>query len=129
MAESHDRSLPWSLQQRRALVFIFAGVVVYLSYLLIRDRQYVPDPMPAESPLASALADRVDPNVADVVTLTALPNLGEKAATAIVEYRERGAVAFKSGADLLKVRGIGVATVNNLRPYLLFPNPTTQPSP
>ena len=123
-----DQSLPWTLPQRRAILVIFSLVLIYLIYVAIRDRQYVPDPLPPQSSLAGQLMDKVDPNTADLATLAALPNLGEKRAAAIIAYRERvqarepGATAFRTSADLLKIRGIGVAMIANLRPYLALPD-------
>ena len=77
----------------------------------------------------------IDPNAADCQTLSAIPTLGEKRAKAIVAYREQSrsqhanAVAFREPSDLLRVRGIGQATMENLRPYLIFPSdrPATSP--
>jgi hypothetical protein len=133
--DNTDRSLPWSIIHRRALLVIFSAVLVYLVYVTMRDRVYVPDPLPPRSPLADRLADRIDPNTADVATLAALPGLGEKRAMAIVAFREKvqqrepGAIAFQGEFDLLKIRGIGAAMVENLRPYLMFPPATTRPVP
>lgn len=73
------------------------------------------------------MADRLDPNVAGREDLAALPVLGLNRAGKIVAYREAylrghaGKPAFERAEDLLKVEGIGVATVEQLRPYLEFP--------
>ncbi|HEV7300378.1 MAG TPA: helix-hairpin-helix domain-containing protein [Tepidisphaeraceae bacterium] len=135
MPEPDDHSLPFTLRQRRAVLGIFSLVSIYLIFLSIRDRRYVPDPLPAESSLASQLADRIDPNTADIATLSALPGLGEKRAAVIIAFREKvqqrepGTTVFNSPYDLLKVRGIGIAMLANLQPYLIFPEPpATQPS-
>lgn len=133
--EKHDRSLPWTIIHRRALLAVFSAVFGYLIFITLRDRVYVPDPLPARSPLADRLADRIDPNIADVATLAALPGLGVKRAEAMVAFREKvklrepRAVAFASEFDLLKIRGIGASMVENLRPYLIYPGAgTTRPS-
>jgi len=78
------------------------------------------------------LADRLDPNVATWQELAVLPQLGEKRAREIVAYRaqyrsdKRGNTPFTRAEDLLKIRGVGVALVETLRPHLMFP--ATQPS-
>jgi len=129
-----DRAIPWTLRQRRALLIVFSGVFIYLAYAYWNNRAYVPDPIPSRSPLADRLADRIDPNTADLATLSALPRLGKKRAQTIVDFRDRvqkrepGGTVFTTEDDLLKIKGIGVAMVANLRPYLIFPGaPTTQP--
>ena len=79
------------------------------------------------------LADRIDPNDADWVTLAALPNIGEKRAKEIIAYRERFVSenpeqrAFTRAEDLLRIKGFGNAMVAQLRAYLIFPA-TTQPA-
>jgi endonuclease III len=129
------KSLPWRPSHRRALLIVFTTVLIIATVIAARHRQYVPDPLPLRSPLADQLADRIDPNTADIATLAALPSLGERKAAAIVAFREKvqqrepGAVVYRSLDDLLKVRGIGVAMVANLKPYLtLSDEPTTTPS-
>jgi competence ComEA-like helix-hairpin-helix protein len=73
---------------------------------------------PAPAPL--------DPNRAGAEALVALPGVGPVLARRIVEERERSG-PFRGPDDLLRVRGIGPATLNRLRPYLRFgPGP---PSP
>jgi hypothetical protein len=135
MSDADDRSLPWTLSQRRAIVAVLCIVLLYLAFLIVRDRQYVPDPLPAALPFADQLADRIDPNTADVATLAALPGLGEKRAATIIAFREKvqqrepGTTVFRQPNDLLKVRGFGAAMLENLRPYLHFPTPATLPSP
>jgi len=136
MADPEDRSLPFTLRQRRALLLVVSFVSIYLVVLAVRDRQYIPNPLPAESALAYQLADKIDPNTADVATLAALPGLGEKRAAVIVAHREKvqqrapGTTVFATPYDLLKVRGIGIAMLGNLQPYLIFPEQTaTRPAP
>ena len=117
----------WSPSQRGVLI---AFVLTFSLALLIRlavNRHYVSDPPPAESTRYDQLIDRLDPNVASWQELAVLPQLGEKRAKEIVAYREqfradrRGDVAFRKPEDLLVIRGIGVAMLTTLRPYLTFP--------
>ena len=92
----------------------------------------ISDPPPHGSRRADEIQDRLDPNTADATALAAIPELGERRAEQIVEYRENflrlhpDQLAFDSADDLLRLKGFGVATVANLSPYLFFPK--KQPS-
>ena len=123
----------WTLPQRRALIALLAVLLAVLAFRYAVNRAYTPDPQPPRGARADELASRIDPNVADWQTLAAIPGLGEKRARQIAEYRIRaqegapGAIVFHQATDLLRVRGIGRATMENLRPYLIFP-PTEHPA-
>lgn len=69
----------------------------------------------ASRPLAPG--ERLDPNRAPEVELERLPGVGPSTARAIVAAREDGG-AFRWREDLLRVRGIGPATLTKLRPHL-----------
>src|SRR5689334_11235205 len=97
----------WNASQRAviaAFVLIFAVVLLVTLYF---NRLYIPDPQPDRGARAHELADRVDPNTASFETLAMLPELGEKRAREIINYRDeffamgRGRVAFGSPQDLL----------------------------
>ena len=122
----------WTRSQRGVLI---AFVLILSIITLIRlgfNRQYIADPQPAKPARFDELVDRLDPNVATWQELAVLPQLGEKRAREIVAYRdqfrsdERGDTPFARAEDLLKIRGVGVALVETLRPHLMFP--ATQPS-
>jgi DNA uptake protein ComE-like DNA-binding protein len=125
--DSEPRELGWTSAQRRALIFLLTILLAWLAFQAARDRAYVPDPQPGEGSRSSELASRLDPNKADWQELAAIPTLGPKRAKAIVEFRDHlrasdaNAVVFRSESDLLRIRGIGPATVENLRPFLVFP--------
>jgi len=116
----------WTLPQRRAISVVLATAILLLAWRAWRSPATVPDPLPDVAPLQDQLADRLDPNTADLAALSMLPRLGEKHAAAIVEFREEyqrlhpGHRAFDRPEDLALVRGIGIATVHNLAPYLRF---------
>jgi competence ComEA-like helix-hairpin-helix protein len=127
---------PWTASQRSVLIGLLLILATYISVRYWFNRQYVSDPQPAIPSRLNELADRIDPNTADVATLAALPTIGEKRAKDIITYREkfqrdgRKGAAFENLEDLLKVQGIGAATIAQLKPYLLFPQsdrPTTKP--
>jgi hypothetical protein len=125
--ETERRALAWTLPQRRALLLVLIGFALLLAVRLALNPAYVSNPQPEEPPRYRDLADRIDPNTADWQTLAALPGLGEKRAKAITEYRDErlrarpGETVFNAPRDLMAVRGIGVAMVVTLRPYLVFP--------
>jgi hypothetical protein len=126
-------SLTWTLPQRRVLLVLLAVLLVFLVAKYLLNPSYVGDPQPQRPPRFDDLADRIDPNTADWATLAALPGIGEKRAKDIVAFREEaqqyapGSFAFARPQDLLKVKGIGVAMLEGLSPYLMFP-PSTMPS-
>jgi hypothetical protein len=130
--EDQQPAWTWTLGQRRALLVLLFGLIAYLSFRLAVNRAYVPDPPTPHGPRYGEVADKIDPNTADVATLAALPMLGEKRAQQIIDFREKrraqspGRVVFRSADDLLLIRGFGAASLETLRPYLIFP--TTQPT-
>ncbi len=123
----------WTAAQRVVLAGFVLLLAGFLGFRLSWDRQHVPRPQRDEGQRAAEVLDRVDPNSADLATLSLVPGLGEKRAREIVAYRDEfhrtrpNEVAFEKQEDLLKVSGIGVSMVENLAPYLMFP--TTKPSP
>lgn len=59
----------------------------------------------------------IDVNTASAAALEAIPGVGAKTAAAILSDREENG-AFASVEDLDRVRGIGPATVERLRPFV-----------
>ena len=118
----------WTLSQRRVVLGI---VVVLLAFLAIEyhlNPSQISDPQPPQGSRYEELQDRLDPNTADAAALAAIPQLGEKKAQQIVDYRDdfvkshHGQPAFIEPRDLLKIKGIGVSTMNNMQQYLAFPS-------
>lgn len=107
-----------------------AALIGSLTMILIAAAAVTWRPTPANSAKAAPL-DRIDPNAAPWYELTALPDIGESAARAIVEFRERirsergegEAIVFSRAANLDAVRGIGPVTIGRIAPYLSFPAP------
>lgn len=127
LAGDWRRTRGFSDGQRRALIGFAAGMLICVAIGLLRHRQFVPDPLPPEAPRFAELADRIDPNTADAATLSALPQLGEGRAKAIVEYREQRRTGdptravFRNAEDLMRVDGIGAALKAQMEPHLTFP--------
>ncbi|HSI37021.1 MAG: ComEA family DNA-binding protein [Phycisphaerae bacterium] len=122
-----SRWIVWTLRQRVALASLLLPVTAWLFYLALTRTTPLADPQPPAGPRAAELTSRVDPNTADWPTLAALPEIGEKTAQAIVEYRdaqqlaEPGVPVFTTPEDLMNVKGIGKATTRALQPHLVFP--------
>src|SRR6267142_888133 len=123
----------WTPRQRLALSFL---ILLILSYLFIRSHfnpSRISTPQPAEGPRAAELLDKLDPNTASISDLSALPNLGPAMARRILEDREQfqkqhpNQPAYKNLNDLQRIKGIGPATLENLKPYLKFPPPSRSP--
>src|SRR5947209_7413695 len=123
----------WTTSQRAVILALAIGSFAFLTFRRIAHTHFVPDPQPAEGLRAAELADRLDPNTATVAEIAAIPNVGEKLAESVVAYRDGrvkdypGRPAFREPTDLLRVRGIGVARMEAMQAYLVFP-PTTRPT-
>ena len=136
-SDADDRRQPawtWSRPQRRVLGVFLLLLCPVLAIRYACNRAYVPDPPPPRGPRYEEVADKLDPNTADVAALSALPLIGEKRAQDIVAYREArragvpDRIVFTRPEDLLMIRGFGQASMETLRPYLMFPaSPTTRP--
>ncbi|WP_052421452.1 helix-hairpin-helix domain-containing protein [Paenibacillus sp. FSL R7-0273] len=73
-----------------------------------------------ESTAAPAAADgRINVNTADAAALMDLPGIGEKKAQAIIDYRDSKG-AYRSLADLGKVKGIGPKMLEKLEALVVF---------
>jgi len=124
----------WTSSQR-GVVLVF--IIVMVIGLGVRY-WYAPVLIPARPPdrpgRYDELSDGIDPNTAGVSELAAIPMLGEKRAGDIVAYRERfirehpGKRAFVVIHDLTHVKGIGLAMLADLEPYLVISEgETTEP--
>jgi competence protein ComEA len=74
--------------------------------------------LPVRGPARVLFGLGIDPNRADASTLEALPGIGPARAAAIVAGRENG--AYRSPADLGRVRGIGPVTLRRITSWLAF---------
>jgi hypothetical protein len=116
----------WTAPQRGVVIVLLTGMLVYLAVRLFVNPVYVSDPQPPIPTRAPELEDRIDPNITDAATLAALPQIGGKRARDIIAYREHfvaehpGQRAFAKLDDLLRIKGIGAATLSQIEPYLIF---------
>jgi competence protein ComEA len=90
----------------------------------------VAPPVPTSAPVSTTRATPDDPvilNTATVDDLRRLPGIGEKRATAAIALRTRLGGRFHAIEDLLKVKGVGRATLRRLRPLVrLDPAPVPE---
>jgi len=118
--------LAFTSRQRRVLIVLLVIGAMYAGGRWLRNRTVIADPQPESGSRAGELADRIDIEEADWQTLAILPGIGEKRARDILRKRDDlrlrrpGERAFKRIEDLLMIDGIGIATIDKLRPYLAF---------
>lgn len=126
----------WTDRQRSALTLLLFILILGLLFRYSQNRAYTSLDQPDAAARAAEVLDRIDPNTADWPTLAALPVIGPSIAHKIVEERESfrashaGRKPYQRVEDLLRVKGIGQATIKNIEPFLIFPDsdrPTTQP--
>jgi competence protein ComEA len=84
-------------------------------------------PPPTTSPAVPPSEEPVILNLATAEELQRLPGIGPKKAQAILALRQRMG-RFRQIEDLMKVKGIGRATVKRLRPKVRI-DPPPQPAP
>ena len=126
-------SFIWTRRQRAVLgsiVLILCGVFFLQA---LRHPTRIDDPPAPTGDLAANLATRIDPNTADWPAWAGLPLIGEKRAKEIIAFREQWLTdhpdepPFQKPEDLTRVKGIGKATVETLKPYLVFPPAVDNP--
>jgi competence ComEA-like helix-hairpin-helix protein len=127
--------VPATPSQLRGLLVLLAILITIFAIRLALNSKTVPEFKPGQIPASNQLADHIDPNTASESELAAIPELGEKRAQAIVQFREQfqsrhpNGRAFQRLSDLEQISGIGVATAETMQPYLIFPSVNTVQRP
>ena len=117
----------WTRRQRVGLGMLVGLLVVFLGVQYWRRPWRLGDGVTVENG-ELVLPQRVDPNVATEQELARIPHIGEATAGKIVAYREArkataaGGVVFRRAADLDAVPGIGPKLVEELGPFMAFPD-------
>jgi hypothetical protein len=125
----------WTRSQRPVVGGIIGLILIVVAARWWNRPQFVSDPPGAVGSRSAELLNRIDPNTADWRRLSVLPGVGEKRAKVIVAYRDAfqeahpGRPAFQVPEDLANVKGIGPATVENLKPLLVFPLESREGAP
>ena len=123
----------WTRRQRAVLAVVILITAAILGVRAYRNPLHIDDPQPPTGPRAADLATRIDPNTADWPAWAGLPLIGEKRAKEIVAFRGQWLIdhpdeaPFQKPEDLMRVKGIGKATVETLKPYLIFPPAEPEP--
>lgn len=98
------------LQALGVLGLLFAMYLLARTHVRLIEQQYR---------LPSGTGVRIDVNRADAATLALLDQIGPERARRIVEWRDRNG-PFRSFPDLMRVSGIGPATVEGLVGKICF---------
>lgn len=108
------------------LVAILLPFVVGVLGMVSAGRAEASEPLPVstrpEPAPVSGLV--VNLNVADAVQLSLVPGLTPARVRAILEWRKHR--SFQAPADLLKVRGIGLATFAKAKPWVAVDGPAVR---
>ena len=122
MSNSSPAGTDWFALSRRELLVLAIGVGLVLAVVgVVRGAQAIWGSgrvTVSEAGEALPLPARIDVNSAGVHELAMLPRIGEKTAEAIVEYRTANG-PFGSFDELQKVRGVGPATIEAIRPHAM----------
>jgi competence ComEA-like helix-hairpin-helix protein len=121
LSASRDPALR-ALQSVAFLVAMGVCLILALGFALAISER-------APGSVAVGSGERINPNEAPVASLMRLPQIGAVRARAIVAQRERqgsdpeGPPVFRTAEDLQRIRGIGPAIVEEVRPWLQFDPP------
>ncbi len=125
----------WSRPQRMGLGCMLFLLLLFLTIQYTRRPFLLNDPAVIVRGERITLPTRTDPNTATALELTRIPHLGDKLAAKIIDYRERRkpltpeGIVFHTPEDLSHIPGLGTKTLEQLRPYLQFPDDAeTQPA-
>ncbi len=106
---------------RRNLAALFALCVLAGGLLAVRSihrSMQIGRRIIVNSQRVSTANEKINPNTASVASIRRLVGIGPKIAQRIVDYRGESDSAFRTPADLAKVKGIGGKTVRRIRPFL-----------
>jgi hypothetical protein len=117
----------WTRRQRVALGTLTGLLILILAMQFWRRPARLDEPTNTSLP---ALPQKMNPNAASVAELARIPHIGEALAGRIIDYRaaRQGAaldgIVFRNLEDLDKVPGVGKKLLEQLEPYLDFPDIT-----
>jgi hypothetical protein len=142
-AGAADRSTPvpepwgWTRRQRIGLGVLLTLLLVCLIAEFVRNSARLDDPAMLVDGQPITLPQRMDPNTASAAEMARIPHIGDTLAQKIVQYREArkstaaDGIVFHHPADLDPIPGIGKKLIEQVGPFLQFPDdpsvPTTDP--
>lgn len=135
LARDVEREAVWLVGQAAARASCLAGAAIAMEAdeapspeSTFASNARVPTSMASAAVAAPRARRPIDPNTASLRQLESLPRVGPATARAIVDARPYARIE-----DLTRVRGIGPATLDRLRPFILIPgadghsDPTVDP--
>jgi len=115
-------SLLWTRSDLGAVILLLLVAAVFAAHAALQPRIGFIDEPPTLPERVALAVDRIDPNTASRASLIRLHGIGPGRAQGIIDYRTaRGPGAFKTAGDLMKVKGVGPATVSRIAPELSLP--------
>lgn len=125
----------WTRRQRIGLGVLLAMLFAILTYQYIRRPANLDDPSVVVDGQSVSLPRQINPNTATLQELARIPHIGDTLATKIIAYRDArvpiatGGVVFRQVSDLDKVPGIGKKVLEQIAPFLEFPEtPASDPA-
>lgn len=112
----------WRRRDSHALIVLLAICACVLAFKAVTHPLHFGPQVPVDADRVASAAEKINPNTATVASLRRLGGIGPVKAAAIFDYAAaHGRATFTKPEDLTAVKGIGPATVERLRPYLIFP--------
>jgi competence ComEA-like helix-hairpin-helix protein len=109
----------WTRRNLAALIALCLLAAAFLGSRGLRRGVELGEPIAVLPQRVRMGTERINPNTATVASFRRLPGIGAKTAEKIVAYRRRNPdLPFRTPADLTNVKGIGVKTVQRIRPFL-----------
>ena len=104
------------------LFFVFIGLSIWLNINPVHNQRLFPDHLAISDPSQTTVLHTININQANSEMLVALPGIGPKLASNIIQYRQQHGDYHKL-SDLVRVRGIGPKKADQIKSYIHFSNP------
>jgi hypothetical protein len=125
----------WTRMQRLGLGILLAILIALLAIDYFQRPARLDDPVVIFNNEKLTLPLRIDPNTASLAELTRISHIGDKLGARIIAYREArksltdDGIVFHRSEDLSRVPGLGKAVLQQVRPYLQFPDDVDDSAP